>query len=83
MANKDFLTPSQYRILELSVKLELTQQELADHLVVSIRTVQLHICGICKAYDTSSYQVALVRFIKEFRTSRHLDSLLISVDKTE
>ena len=59
------LTERQTEILDLIVGYELTSQDIANRLCISMKTVRLHEAEIRRAYNTSSTQIAVIRYLKE------------------
>ena len=53
MAGKDELTPREREVLEL-VLARWHDQEIADHLVISVRTVEAHVAHLMAKLDVHS-----------------------------
>jgi two-component system response regulator NreC len=53
MSGKDELTPREREVLELVLK-RWGDQEIADHLVISVRTVETHVAHLLSKFEVPS-----------------------------
>lgn len=63
------LTDAEISIIELTLREEMTPEEIARYKCQSIRTVQYHIASIIAKYKTPSFLIAVIAYTKE----RYLD----------
>lgn len=64
---RHWLPVRQLEILNLAVEDELYPKQIADKLCISLSTVRGHVLEIKESYKTTSWTIAVIRYMKELQ----------------
>jgi len=62
---RPFMTEQQLKLMNLLVVEELTQEEAATQMCLSMGTIRFHVSNVLKLYEVPNLTIACVRYSKE------------------